>query len=93
MLFKKDIVERLANDYELTKKDAAEIYDMVCLTLAGAITEGEEVAIPEIGRVTIVEKPARTCRNPQTGEQVEVPAKMVPKFKFAKSIKDAVKEK
>lgn len=92
MLFKKDIVERLANDYDLTKKDAAEIYDMVCLTLAGAITSGKEVAIPEIGRVTIVEKPARTCRNPQTGEKFEVPAKMVPKFKFVKSIKDAVKE-
>lgn len=90
MLFKKDIVERLSDDYELTKKDAAEIYDMVCLTLAGAITGGEEVVIPEIGRVTIVERPARTCRNPQTGEQFEVPAKMVPKFKFAKGIKDAV---
>ena len=90
MLFKKDIVEKLANDYELTKKDAAEIYDMVCLTLADAITKGEEVAIPEIGRVTIVEKPARTCRNPRTGEKVEVPAKKAPKFQFAKNIKEAV---
>lgn len=90
MLFKKDIVEKLANDYELTKKDATEIYDMVCLTLADTIAKGQDVAIPEIGRVTIAEKPARTCRNPQTGEQIEVPAKMVPKFKFAKGIKDAV---
>ena len=90
MLFKKDIVERLANNYKLTKKDAAEIYDMVGLTLVDAIAKGEDVAISEIGRVTIVEKPARICRNPKTGEQVEVPAKKALKFKFAKGIKDAV---
>lgn len=54
-------MEKLGNDYELTKKDVAEIYDMICLTLADVITKGEEVAIPEIDRVTIIEKPARTC--------------------------------
>lgn len=60
-------MEKLANDYELTKKDVVEIYDMVCLTLADAIAKGEEVAIPEIDRVTIIEKPARTCRTGERG--------------------------
>ena len=90
MLNKPEFVTLLAERCEVTKKDAEEMYDDVFGTLADVIAGGEEVAIPGLGRVKITDRPARTARNPKTGDTVEVPAKKAPKFQFAKNIKEAV---
>lgn len=90
MLNKPEFVNLLSERCEVTKKDAAEMYDDVFGVLTDAIISGEEVAIPGLGRVKIVERAARVANNPHTGEKVEVPAKKAPKFQFAKNVKDAV---
>lgn len=90
MLNKHEFVTLLAERCEISKREAAEMYDDVFGTLADAISEGNEVAIPNLGRVKIAERAARVANNPRTGEKVEVPAKNAPKFQFAKSIKEAV---
>ena len=90
MLSKPEFVTLLSERYELSKKDATEMYDDVFGILAEAVSEGNEVAIPNLGRVKIVERAARMANNPRTGGKVEVPAKKVPKFQFAKNVKDAV---
>ena len=90
MLNKPEFVDLLSERCEVTKKDAAEMYDDVFGALADVIASGEEVAIPGLGRVKIVERAARVANNPHTGEKVEVPAKKAPKFQFAKNVKDAV---
>ena len=90
MLNKPDFVNLLSERCEVSKKDAAEMYDDVFGTLADVISSGEEVAIPGLGRVKIAERAARMATNPRTGEKVEVPAKKAPKFQFAKNIKEAV---
>ena len=62
--------------------------------LTGTITETlkaeGKLAIPSLGTFEIKERAARTGRNPQTGEKVEIAAKKVPAFKAAKALKDAV---
>lgn len=90
MLTKPDFVNLLTERCEVTKKNAAEMYDNVFNTLAEVVSEGNEVAIPNLGRFKITERAARTARNPRTNEVVNVPAKKVPKFQFAKSVKDSV---
>ena len=90
MLNKPEFVDLLSERCEVTKKDAAEMYDDVFGVLADVIISGEEVAIPGLGRVKIVDRAARVANNPHTGEKVEVPAKKAPKFQFAKNVKDAV---
>lgn len=90
MLGKLEFVELLAKSCEVSKKEAAEMYDDVFGTLVDVISEGNEVAIPNLGRVKIVERAARVANNPRTGEKVEVPAKNAPKFQFSKNIKEAV---
>ena len=90
MLSKLEFVELLAKRCEVSKKDATEMYDDVFGTLVDVISEGNEVAIPNLGRVKIVKRAARVANNPRTGEKVEVPAKNAPKFQFAKNVKDAV---
>lgn len=92
MLGKPEFVELLAKRCEVSKKEATEMYDNVFGTLVDVISEGNEVAIPNLGRVKIVERAARVANNPRTGEKIEVPAKKAPKFQFAKNIKDAVSQ-
>lgn len=46
--------------------------------------------IPGIGKLVLVERQARTGRNPQTGEAIQIPAKKVVKFRIAKACKDEV---
>lgn len=90
MLGKPEFVELLAKRCEVSKKEATEMYDDVFGVLSEVVSEGNEVAIPNLGRVKIVERAARVANNPRTKEKVEVPAKNVPKFQFAKNIKEAV---
>lgn len=87
---KNEFVALLAERYGLTKKEAAEMYDMVFGTLAEVVSEGNEVSITGLGSVKIAMQSARTSRNPRTGEVIDVPAKKAPKFKFSKNIKEAI---
>jgi len=48
------------------------------------------VTLPGIGKFSAKDKPARTGRNPATGEEIDIPAKRVPKFSAAKALKDSV---
>ena len=90
MLTKPEFVTILAERCEVSKREAEEMYDDVFGTLADVISSGEEVAIPNLGRVKIADRPARVATNPRTKEKVNVPAKKAPKFQFAKNIKEAV---
>ena len=54
------------------------------------LQEGGDVVLPGIGKLLVQHKPARTGKNPKTGEPVAIPARWVPKFRAAKSLKDAV---
>lgn len=90
MLTKPEFVNLLSERCEVNKKEATEMYDDVFGVLAEVVSEGNEVAIPNLGRVKIVERAARVANNPRTGEKVEVPSKKVPKFQFSKNIKEAI---
>lgn len=53
-------------------------------------TPGAEMTLPGIGKLKAVAKPARTGRNPHSGEEIEIPAKTSVKLVVAKALKDAV---
>ena len=90
MVNKPEFVTLLAERCEISKREAAEMYDDVFGTLADVIASGEEVAIPGLGRAKIAERAARVAHNPKTKDKIEVPAKKAPKFQFSKNIKEAV---
>lgn len=58
--------------------------------MAAAYAEGKVVNIPDFGKIEIKHRPARMGRNPATGAAIEIPAKTVPKFTFAKKMKEVV---
>ena len=87
---KPELVNKIAEKTNLSKKDAAAALDALTSTITEALKAEGKVAIPSLGTFEIKERAARTGHNPRTGEKVEISAKKVPAFKAAKALKDAV---
>ncbi|AYV47482.1 integration host factor [Caulobacter flavus] len=86
-----DIAEALAAaDDKVTKTQAKALVDGVFKAIAQAAAKGEEVSIPGFGKLKVQDKPARTGRNPATGETIEIAATRKVAFTPAKQLKDAV---
>jgi nucleoid DNA-binding protein len=87
---KADIVETLANEHELSKRQAGEIVDLILDEITGALKAGDKVQLIPFGSFVVRERKARTGRNPQTGAVLKIAARRVPAFSAGKGLKDAV---
>jgi DNA-binding protein HU-beta len=90
---KNDLVEQLAQEYELTKTFARDIVDNIFDKMTDAVRKGEEVSIFGFGKFKLAERTARKGRNPQTGETIKIAASKNVKFEQAKALKDVVNAK
>ncbi|MUV39773.1 DNA-binding protein HU-1 [Lentibacillus sp. JNUCC-1] len=88
---KTDLVNAVAEQSDLSKKDAAKAVDAVFDSVMDSLKKGEKVQLIGFGNFEVRERSARKGRNPQTGEEIEIPASKVPAFKPGKALKDAVK--
>ena len=88
---KTELVNAVAEQSGLTKKDAAKAVEAVFDSISGALTKGDKVQLIGFGNFEVRERAARTGRNPQTGEELKIEASKVPAFKAGKALKDAVK--
>ena len=89
-LNKAGMADRLAALTGLGKSAAKEAVDGVFAVIGDALADGEEVRIAGIGTFGTKSRPARTGRNPRTGEAVWVSASTSPTFKAEKTLKNAV---
>ncbi|MDH4187992.1 MAG: HU family DNA-binding protein [Nitrospira sp.] len=87
---KADLVSEVARVVN-TKKEAQAAVDCVFSTIANALKRGDTITLVGFGTFKVAERTARKGRNPQTGEEIEIKAKKVPKFLAGKGLKDAVK--
>jgi DNA-binding protein HU-beta len=88
---KADIIEKVHDVLGGTKADAERAVETVVDSIVGGLRDGDEVSIAGLGIFSTKMRPARTGRNPRTGESIEIQAMRVPKFRAAKALKDAVK--
>ncbi|MBM7645299.1 DNA-binding protein HU-beta [Scopulibacillus daqui] len=88
---KTDLINAVAESAQLSKKDATAAVDAVFQHIADALKEGSKVQLIGFGNFEVRERSARKGRNPQTGEEIDIPASKVPAFKPGKALKDAVK--
>ena len=87
---KVEMADRLAARTGLSRSAAKEAVEGVFGTIGDALANGEEVRIAGFGTFGTRSKPARTGRNPRTGEVVSISASTSPTFKAGKTLKDAV---
>jgi len=78
---KTDLINAIASEAGLSKADAAKALNATMSAIAGAMKAGDKVALVGFGTFAPSERPARTGKNPRTGEVLEIPAKKVVKFK------------
>lgn len=87
---KTEMAARLAARTGLSKGAARDAVDGMFAIIGEALADGEEVRLPGFGTFGIRSRPARTGRNPRTGEAVSIPASTSPTFKAGKTLKDSV---
>ncbi len=88
---KADIIDKVQEVLGGTKADASRAVETMVDEIVRGLKAGDEVSIAGLGIFATKVRPARTGRNPRTGETLEVPAVRVPKFRPAKGLKDSVK--
>ncbi|PFT46227.1 HU family DNA-binding protein [Bacillus cereus] len=88
---KTELIKHVAEHTELSQKDASVATQAVLDTITEALMNGEKVQLIGFGTFEVRERAARTGRNPQTGEEMQIAASKVPAFKAGKELKAAVK--
>lgn len=88
---KVELISKIAEKAELSKKDSEKALTAFTNIVSDTLLNGDKVAITGFGTFEVAERPARTGRNPKTGESIQIQASKSPKFKVSKALKDAVK--
>ncbi|RIL28759.1 HU family DNA-binding protein [Staphylococcus equorum] len=88
---KTDLINAVAEQADLTKKEAGLAVDAVFESIQSSLSKGEKVQLIGFGNFEVRERAARKGRNQQTGKEIDIPASKVPAFKAGKALKDAVK--
>ncbi|HEY4400050.1 MAG TPA: HU family DNA-binding protein [Lactobacillaceae bacterium] len=91
MANKQELVDSVAKSTGLTKKDATAAVEAVFGSIETALKAGDKVQLIGFGNFEVRTRAARKGRNPQTGEEISIPASKIPAFKPGKALKDAVK--
>jgi DNA-binding protein HU-beta len=87
---KADLIDALANEYELSKREADGIIGFVLESIMSTLASGEKVQLIPFGAWNIRERKRREGRNPQTGERLMIAARRVPAFTAGKALREAV---
>jgi integration host factor subunit alpha len=90
---KADIVERVADQCGVSKKDSIEMVESVFCILKDTLENGEEVKISGFGKFEVKSKHARKGRNPQTGDAITIEARRILTFKPSTILKNTINSK
>ena len=85
---KAQLVDHLAGEVKISKADCERVIDSTMETIRRAVKKGDDVTLVGFGTFTRAKRKARTARNPQTGETINVAACTVPKFRSGKAFKE-----
>lgn len=87
---KSQLIDKIAEDADISKAAAGRALDSFINAVTGALAADDSVALVGFGTFSVRERAARTGRNPQTGESINIEAAKIPSFKAGKALKDAV---
>lgn len=87
---KSQLTAQIAEQAEITNAQASAALDATVDAITKALKDGDSLSLVGFGTFSVGDRAARTGRNPQTGEAIQISAAKVPKFKPGKALKDAV---
>ena len=87
---KTDLIAKVAEQAELSKKDAEKAVTATIEAISAALVAGDKVQLVGFGTLEVRERAERKGRNPRTKEEITIPASKLPAFKAGKALKDAV---
>ncbi len=87
---KSELIAHVAEASGITKAQAAAAVNAVLDGITNALKNGGDVRLPGFGNFSVNHRPARTGRNPRTGETIKIPAKNMAKFKAGKELQNAL---
>jgi len=87
---KSELIDAIAASADIPKAAAGRALDATLEAVSGALQKGESVSLVGFGTFAVKERAARTGRNPQTGNPINIAAATLPTFKPGKALKDAV---
>ena len=90
---KSELINALAEKAEFSKKDAEKALNSFVDAVTESLTKGEKVQLIGFGTFDVKNRPARTARNPRTGEEIKIASSKAPVFKAGKALKDKVNTK
>jgi DNA-binding protein HU-beta len=87
---KAELIAHMAKEAGITQDQAGKAIGALIGAIQGSLASGDDVTLVGFGTFSVVERKARTSRNPRTGEPVQISAKRVPQFKAGKVLREAV---
>ena len=88
MAGKADIVDEIAEKTGISKKQAADAFEVIIASISKSLKKGERVQLPGFGSFAVSKRNARQGRNPATGETIQIKASKSVRFKMGKDLKD-----
>ncbi len=90
---KTELVKAMAEEADLTSKDAAKLLDAFIKVTTDVLGKKDELALIGFGTFSVAKRSARTARNFRTHELIDVPESFAVKFKAGKNLKERVNKK
>ena len=87
---KAELVDAISDSAGLSKADAGKALDAALNSITSSLSGGNAVSLVGFGNFSVSRRNARTGRNPQTGAEIQIPARNAVKFSAGKALKDAV---
>ena len=83
-----DLIKTVAKEADISEAKTKDVATRLFGAIGDAAAKGEDVAIPQFGKFTVKDRPAREGRNPATGQKMQIKASRAVSFKAAKGLKD-----
>lgn len=90
MAGKADVINSIAEQAGISKKEAAAAFDAFVGYISETCQRGERCAVPGLGSFSVSQRKAREGRNPRTKEKINIPASKNVRFKAGKDLRDAL---
>jgi len=88
---KTELINQIAESADISKKAAGDALQGFMMAVSDTMVKGDKLQLIGFGTFSVTDRSARTCRNPQTGKSMNIPAKKVVKFKVGSKLAEAVK--